>query len=541
MRHQIVSIAVLLIAAIAFASCSLDIPHSKNTGTIRILLDPRESQKSQDLFELLSTSSPAVPTSISDFNCFTVNVNGAGISAGPLPGAGCSTSDNMQGRGVGIASLPVVRGQSIELSVPAGAGRTIDVYGIFPSTSACAGTEPTVANPAGGYFLGGIVQSLNLDSVVTVAISFITGRAASLTCKGNAPATPPVFTPAPLLGQTDPTSSTAGSGAGGMTTPGGIFSDGTHLVVADTGNNRVLIWNSIPTIAGQSPDLVLGQANFTGTSPNRSGSPSANTVYTPGGIAISGGKLLVADTNNFRVLVWNTFPAVNGQNADVVIGQPDFVTTTPGLSASQIDAPNSIAVSPAGALYVALPSTNQVLYYPSIPTSNGASAQFIIGQTAFGGSSPGTSVNQVSNPNAVAAGSFGVAVIDSNNSRVLIFNTPGSNGSSAIHVLGQPNFTSPSPTCTAVGMNAPNAAFAKGNILYVADTANERVLQWNDITTVSDGQAADHVFGQPDMISCSAGTTQTTLQTPSGVFSDSSNNLFVCDGDNNRVTINSFF
>ena len=34
-------------------------------------------------------------------------------------------------------------------------------------------------------------------------------------------------------------------------------------MVADTDNNRVLIWNSIPTTNGANADLVLGQDNFT--------------------------------------------------------------------------------------------------------------------------------------------------------------------------------------------------------------------------------------------------------------------------------------
>ena len=42
-------------------------------------------------------------------------------------------------------------------------------------------------------------------------------------------------------------------------------------------------------------------------------------------------RLLVADTNNSRVLVWLTFPTTNGQAADFVLGQPDFTTGTPGV------------------------------------------------------------------------------------------------------------------------------------------------------------------------------------------------------------------
>ena len=39
------------------------------------------------------------------------------------------------------------------------------------------------------------------------------------------------------------------------------------LFVADTQNNRVMVWNTLPTKNNQPADFVLGQPNFT-TSPN---------------------------------------------------------------------------------------------------------------------------------------------------------------------------------------------------------------------------------------------------------------------------------
>ena len=42
-----------------------------------------------------------------------------------------------------------------------------------------------------------------------------------------------------------------------------VYSDGTHLFVADYDNNRVLIWNNIPTSNGQAANMVLGQPNMT--------------------------------------------------------------------------------------------------------------------------------------------------------------------------------------------------------------------------------------------------------------------------------------
>jgi len=41
----------------------------------------------------------------------------------------------------------------------------------------------------------------------------------------------------------------------------GIATDGVHLLLADRGNNRVLVWNQIPE-SNTPPDFVLGQPDF---------------------------------------------------------------------------------------------------------------------------------------------------------------------------------------------------------------------------------------------------------------------------------------
>lgn len=94
----------------------------------------------------------------------------------------------------------------------------------------------------------------------------------------------------------------------------GIASDDTHLLIADGNNNRVLIWNSLPT-GNQSPNIVLGQSNFT---TNNSGS-SLNEMNWPTSVATDGTRVFVSDAYNNRVLVWNTYPTSNGQAADFEI------------------------------------------------------------------------------------------------------------------------------------------------------------------------------------------------------------------------------
>ena len=50
----------------------------------------------------------------------------------------------------------------------------------------------------------------------------------------------------------------------------------------------------------------------------------------PQGVWVQNGKLFVADTGNNRVMIWNSIPSKNNQPADLVLGQPNF-TTSPQL------------------------------------------------------------------------------------------------------------------------------------------------------------------------------------------------------------------
>jgi len=96
--------------------------------------------------------------------------------------------------------------------------------------------------------------------------------------------------------------------------PGIVASDGTHLLLADRNNNRVLIWSTLP-IGNTPPDVVLGQKNFFANNPGT----GLDGMNWPVSVAARGGKVVVTDTYNDRILIWNTFPTRNGQPADLVI------------------------------------------------------------------------------------------------------------------------------------------------------------------------------------------------------------------------------
>ncbi len=124
--------------------------------------------------------------------------------------------------------------------------------------------------------------------------------------------------------------------------------DGGRFYVADGEYNRVLIWNTPPTADGDLPDLVLGQPDFT-TGTANTGGISANTFSLPVDVAYLGGKFIVTDYNNHRVLVWNSLPTTNGQAADAVIGQPSFTSATANAGGT---ATRDVSSGPLGGILI---------------------------------------------------------------------------------------------------------------------------------------------------------------------------------------------
>ena len=149
-----------------------------------------------------------------------------------------------------------------------------------------------------------------------------------------------------VIGQTDFSSSiSAVLNASSLRAPTGVAigPDG-GLFVSDSGNNRVL---EFPPGAGTHAAAirVYGQPNFTTAAPL---SPaSAQTLTSPQGIFLDGGSTMyVADSGNNRVLIFSSTkdaPAV-GAAAAMVIGQDGFDSLSAGGGANRLRLPSDVVV-----------------------------------------------------------------------------------------------------------------------------------------------------------------------------------------------------
>jgi uncharacterized protein (TIGR03437 family) len=303
------------------------------------------------------------------------------------------------------------------------------------------------------------------------------------------------------LGQPDANNNGVNLNQTGFRNPVGIATDGTHLIVADSDNNRVMIWNSIPTKTYNQPaDVVVGQVDFTHNT--TSNPPTATSMRGPQGVWISNGKLFVADTADNRILVYNSIPTKNGQAADLVIGESSLTTpvptaqTTPNPTQSTLYSPVSVS-SDGTRLFVTDLGNNRVLIWNKIPTSNGAPADVVIGQPDF------------------------TSYLDNNNTVLCASNGKDSSGNATYPALCEKT------------LSFPRFVISDGTRLYIADGGNDRILIYNSIPTTNT-PAADIVLGQPDFVTDNPADGAAQMYTPTSLAWDGTN-LYVADNFNRRI------
>jgi NHL repeat len=332
--------------------------------------------------------------------------------------------------------------------------------------------------------------------------------------------------------------------------PRGVWMDNDRLIVADSGNHRILIWHTMPQHDGCDADVVLGQMSFTAEGPRAAGAGAANGLHLPTGVLVHDGMLLVADAWHHRVLVWSEIPTSNSTPPTFAIGQPDLESTLPNaggaIAGNALYWPYGIQIV-NGWLWIADTGNRRVLGWPGIPT-RGESAAVVLGQDGFergdenrGGAPTSCSFRW---PHAIAGDAESLYIADAGNHRVLGWSATPTEDTPASLVLGQPDFTTnteqPHRKQGAQRMRFPYAIALQDRTLGVADTANNRVLFWHDVPSVGAGLPADEVIGQHDFDASGENRWKSveddTLCWPYGIatFGD---RFAVADSGNNRVML----
>ncbi len=259
-----------------------------------------------------------------------------------------------------------------------------------------------------------------------------------------------------------------------------------HLLLIDAGNHRSLIYNSIPTTNNASADIVIGQADFTHGSANQGGSVSANTLNTPASLAFDGQELFISDQGNNRVLIYNSMPISNNVLANVVLGQSAFntnVSNQGGIGANTLSTPIGLLIVDHK-LLVGDVTNNRVLIWNSIPITNKAPADVVMGQTNFiSNGDPGVASGSQVRPQDLVYDGKRLIISHDFNAIVSFHNgIPTTNGALLDLVIGEYNVNS----IDASHFHEPRGLAVAEDELMVADLDNSRILIFpNTIDTPS--------------------------------------------------------
>jgi hypothetical protein len=335
-----------------------------------------------------------------------------------------------------------------------------------------------------------------------------------------------------------------------MYAPRAVFFNDRIFAVADTGNHRVLIWHNTPALDGQPADVVLGQPDFYTEGPRAHGRGARNGMHLPTAVLVHEGRLLVADAWHHRILVWNEVPELTDTPPDYAIGQPDLKTFEPNhggcIDESSLYCPYGIAFV-AGWFYVADTGNRRVLGWKGLPV-NGQPADLVLGQMGArsgeenrGGPATARSFRW---PHSIAGTKEVLYVADAGNHRVLGWTPPPREDADADLVLGQSDFSSagefPDMKQGPARLRFPYSVARDGDVLAVADTANNRILLWHELPFSGAFRHADAVMGQTGFDATGENgwkaVTHRTLCWPYGIWMHKGR-LAVADSGNNRVMV----
>jgi hypothetical protein len=316
------------------------------------------------------------------------------------------------------------------------------------------------------------------------------------------PPTPPAPDAEVVLGQADFTS--AAPNRGGATAAEGVWfpvgdaaAYAGGLALPDTYNHRVLLYETVPAANGAAPSAILGQPDAASATPSH----APGRLHYPRSVGVSGTDLLVADGGASRVVL-----GAGGSN--VALGWDAAAPAHRwGCAADRLSEP-ARAVVAGGRLLVADRANHRVLIWNAVPAGT-APPDVVLGQKDLvhcaandmvgQGHSGGRSAATLHSPSDVWSDGTRLLVVDQGNHRVLLWNRfPTANAQPAELVLGQPDFLVGRTEVSASGMNWPAAVASDGVRIWVADTRNNRVLRWSAFPTAN-GAPADGVLGQRDL------------------------------------------
>jgi uncharacterized protein (TIGR03437 family) len=319
------------------------------------------------------------------------------------------------------------------------------------------------------------------------------------------------------------------------------------------------------------PTRAIGQTSLqlTNFNPNL---VEGRELLSPQGVALdlttNPPGLYVTDTGNNRVLGFRSAVGfANGQKADLVLGQPDLITTLqqgPGHSnrSTGMTFPTGIATDIKGNVYIVDSGNNRILRFPKPFSQSGDQIpDLVLGQPAF--STAGTNQGGISAATLATSSATSTFVsylafdsvgdlwaADPGNNRILRYNVSllgdqAAPGASADIVLGQQDFATgtfnsggnPGTTLSAVA-TPTGIVFDSGGRLFVSEstsTQRGRILVWNP--PFRSGQVASRLIGVDTDSPAPPLVSEQQLNSGTGALFAVGNQVGIADSTDNRLLL----
>jgi uncharacterized protein (TIGR03437 family) len=203
-------------------------------------------------------------------------------------------------------------------------------------------------------------------------------------------------------------------------------------------------------------------------------------------------------------------------------------------ASAQLASPFAVAVDKSGNVFIADQFNNRIR---KVDRSGTISTVAGDGTSGYKGDASAATSAQLSNPEGVAVDSSGnLYIADTSNSVVRKVSTSGTISTIAGNFTTGAGFSGDGAAATAALLFHPSGIVvdAKGNV-YIADTSNNIV---RIVTT--DGKIATYAgnFGAGIGFTGDGGpATSARLNNPEGLALDSAGNLYIADGNNNRIRV----
>ncbi len=326
-----------------------------------------------------------------------------------------------------------------------------------------------------------------------------------------------------------------------------IIDDTYHrMFYSDWGNNRVLVYNlnNDNTLIDHIPDYVLGQPNFyTNATAN-----TAAGMNGPAGLvlATSSNMLYVAETGANRIKIFDVAAITNGEDAVHVLGQADFTTATAGNSQTGLNTPIGIDYDYGlGYLFVAEYNGSRVkIFNVGDGITDNEPAINILGQSDWSGVVTANTqtgfVNSLGVEYDHSARRLFVTEIFGNRVKVFDLSDGITDNEPAVNILGQSGYLTATAANSQTGLNRPEMSLYDPvtRRLFVSETTGNRVKVFDLSDGITDNEPAINVLGQTSFLTASAPLSQMGMASPRGLGYDSGNHrLYVADGSYSRVMV----